>query len=120
MGMFNSIVSDLLCPDNKAVSKNAEIQIKWQAYEERCLDVYRVGDTLKCILPEFDNCFIRTDYICDACSKHTTLKNGMRFISTSDQKRHYVFVRIVKGRIERVMTEEEFRNTDIKDFVDYL
>jgi hypothetical protein len=26
MGMFNSIVSDLLCPDKKAVSKNSEIQ----------------------------------------------------------------------------------------------
>ena len=120
MGMFNSIVSDLLCPDKKAVSKNSEIQIKWQAYEERCLDVYRVGDTLKGILPEFDNCLVRTDYICDACSKHTTLKNGKHFISTSDQKRHYVYVHIVKGRIKQIMTAAEFRKMKIKEFVDYL
>lgn len=105
MGMFNSIYADLFCPIDKRVGKDTEIQIKWQKYEARLLEVYHVNDVLEDIEPEFDNNWIRTDYICEICSK-------------GDLPRHFVFVHIVQGKIEEILTEEEFQSRGIKHFVD--
>jgi hypothetical protein len=55
MGMFNSIYADLACPVTGEISKNTEIQIKWQDRDERVLDVYRHGDTLIGLLSKYDN-----------------------------------------------------------------
>lgn len=120
MGMFNSIHADLLCPVRGQVAENVEIQIKWQEYEARALDVYRLGDVLPQIEPEYDNSWIRTDYICDVCSKHTPGRRGMVYIKTEDQSRHLVFVEIRAGRICQILTEDEFRKTGVTDFVVYL
>jgi len=67
MGMFNSLIVDLMCPVKREVSKNTEIQIKWQKPEARVLAVYHLGDRLEEIQEEYDNNWIRTDYICNVC-----------------------------------------------------
>ena len=54
MGMFNSIYADLLCPEKKEISKDSEIQIKWQKHEARTLDIYHLGDMLEEIEDEYD------------------------------------------------------------------
>jgi hypothetical protein len=43
MGMFNTIVADIPCPETGKLSKDTEIQIKWQDRDARVLDVYRTG-----------------------------------------------------------------------------
>ena len=119
MGMFNSIFADLRCPAQQEVGTDTEIQIKWQAPQARVLAVYHLGDLLEDIEPEYDNAWIRTDYICRVCSKHTTGRNGIRYIKTDDQRRHPVFVRIDRGKICEIFTEEEFEKTGVTDFVEY-
>ena len=113
MGMFNSILTDLRCPAKDEVANDSEIQIEWRALESRTLSVYRLGDVLENIEPEYDNTWIRTDYICGVCSTQTTGKNGLTYIKTDDQQRHLVFVRIDRGRIREVLTEEEFDKTGV-------
>ena len=120
MGMFNSIYADLLCPLAEQVAKNAEIQVKWQQREARLLDVYHLGDTLPQIDREYNNTWIRTDYTCTLCSKHTTGRDGTKFIKTEDQNRHLVFVRIQDAKIRDILTEKEFDKTGIRNFVTYL
>jgi len=119
MGMFNSIYADLLCPKKKKISKDTEIQIKWQTAEYRLLEVYHLGDILEGLLPEYNNTWIRTDYICNICSKHTKGYNGSPFIRVDDQKRHYVFVRIGDSKICDILTAKQFKKKHIKKFVKY-
>ena len=118
MGMFNSIYADILCPVENRISKNTEIQIKWQIKKARLLNHYRQGDYLEDLEDEFNNNWIRTEYICEACSKHSLYKEWP-FIKVEDQKWHFVFVNIRQGRIEQILTVEEFQKTDVKDFVIY-
>ena len=118
MGMFNSIYADLLCPVKKEVSKNTEIQIKWQKYEARVLDVYHVGDFLEDIEGEWDNNWIRTDYICKVCSKQSRYKDDF-YIKVDDQQRHFVFVNVQQGWIKEILPEEEFKKRGIKNYVQY-
>jgi len=118
MGMFNSIVADLRCPTKQDVGRDTEIQIKWQVREARALTVYHLGDVLEELEAEYDNTWIRTDYICRVCSKQTTGKNGITYIKTDDQRRHPVFVRIDQGKICQMLTEEEFEKTGVTAFVD--
>ena len=120
MGIFNSIHADLLCPETKTISANTEIQIKWQAWESRSLDVYHLGDHLDDILDEYNNAWIRTDYICNECSPHLGKYKGVPFIRTDDQKRHYVFVHIENANICEILTENEFVKQNVETFVDYL
>ena len=119
MGMFNTILADLLCPAVRKVSKDSEIQIKWQVQDVRALSVYRQGDVLDGIEQDYNNTWIRTDYICRACSKYSSGKGGLRFIRTDDQSRHYVFLRIDGGRICKILTETEFNELGIDRFVNY-
>lgn len=119
MGMFNSIYADLVCPETKKVSQGTEIQIKWQSLESRTLSHYRAGDILENIEDEYDNTWIRTDYICRACSKHTKGYKGIAYIRVEDQKRHYVFIRIENARICAVLTEQDFTEQGPSAFVDY-
>ncbi len=55
MGVFNSIMADLRCPTRGEVSRDTEIQIKWQAPAVRALSVYRLGDVLDDIELHYDN-----------------------------------------------------------------
>lgn len=119
MGMFNSIYADLPCPTEQEISRDTEIQIKWQVSEARVLAVYHLGDVLEDIEPEYDNTWIRTDYICQVCSKYTTGRNGIRYIKTDDQSRHFVFVRIQEGRICEILTQGQFEKTGVTEFVEY-
>lgn len=116
--MFNSIYIDLQCPAKKEISKNTEIQIKWQKREARVLDVYHVGDFLEDIEEEWNDNWIRTDYICKACSKQSRYKDGF-FIKVENQERHFVFVNIQQGWIKEILTENEFKRLGIDRFIEY-
>jgi hypothetical protein len=118
MGMFNSIYADILCSVKKEICKNTEIQIKWQKYEARALTHYHLGDVLEDIEDEYNNVWIRTDYICEACSKHTKGREWS-YIKAEDQQRHFVFVNIKQGQIAEILTEEEALKAAVKDFVIY-
>ena len=120
MGMFNSIVTDFSCPKTNAFAEDVEIQIKWQRREARSLDTYHVGDSLPDLLPEYDNVWIRTGYICPSCSPLTVGRNGKSFTRTEDQRRHIAFAEVRDKRIVRILTEEEFELEGAGDFVDYL
>ena len=120
MGMFNSICAKVLCPLAGHVTENVEIQIKWQVPWARVLAVYHLGDTLPDIEPEYNNTWIKTDYICPSCSKHTTGRSGMKFIKTEDQCWHDVFVRIQDGKICQILTPQEFEQTGVHNFVTCL
>jgi len=99
MGMFNSIFADIYCPRRKEVGRETEIQIKWQFPELKKLAAYRLGDVIDGIQANYDNAWIRTDYICNVCSPQMTTKEGITFIKVNDQQRHTIFVRVENGRI---------------------
>jgi len=120
MGMFNTILADLMCPTKREIARDSEIQIKWQEASFRTLDVYHKGDVLEHIEKEFDNNWIRTDYICKVCSIYTTGKKGIKFIKTEDQSRHYVFVKVENGLIIEILTDDDFKRLGIETYVDYL
>ena len=119
MGMFNSISADLICPITGWLSRGTEIQIKWQDRDARQLETYRLGDTLDQLDLDYDNTWVRTDYICNSCSPKTVGYKGMEFIRSNDQHRHPVFVQIEQGKIRQILTEAEFQaqgeNTFITD-----
>lgn len=115
MGMFNSIMADLPC-SMIGEKTRGEIQIKWQARDNREGMAYYLGDTLDRILPEYDNTWIRTDFICEACSKRTMGRSGQSFIKVMDQQRHIVFVRIDEGCIAEIVSEGEFIRRGIETF----
>ena len=118
MGMFNSIYADLTCPAAGEMSKNTEIQIKWQDRGALTLAVYRRGDTLPDLLSEYDNTWVRTDYICRACSPKTIAHDKTGYIRTNDQQWHIVFVHIEDERIHQILTELEFGAMGVNDFLD--
>ena len=120
MGLFNSIFADLLCPVKKKFSRNTEIQIKWQDRSVRGLTSYRIGDILEELEAEYNNTWIRTDFICKVCSKSTKGWKGTEYIKTEDQQRHIIFVRIEESKICEILSEEEFDRIKVKTFVDYL
>ena len=118
MGMFNSIMADLLCPTTGALSTNSEIQIKWQHRDARALTVYRLGDLLEELESGYDDTWIRTDYICNACSPKTTNRAGDEYIRVEDQRWHVAFVQIAQSRIARILPEREFAPLGGGEFVD--
>ena len=120
MGLFNSIFADLYCPTKRGVNKNTEIQIKWQYPKVRGINSYRVGDVLEEIEDEYNDTWIRTDFICNLCSKFTKGWKGIEYIKSEDQSRHNIFVRIENSKICEILSEEEFNKIGEKDFVDYL
>ncbi len=120
MGLFNSIFADLYCPSTGEISKNTEIQIKWQDPQARGISSYRVGDVLEEIEDEYNDTWIRTDFICNICSKFTKGWKGMEYIKSGDQSRHMIFVKIENSKICEIQSDEEFHKIGAKDFVDYL
>ncbi len=108
MGLFNSIFTDLYCPTKGRMSKNTEIQIKWQDPKFRGISSYHVGDVLEEIEDEYNDTWIRTDFICNVCSKLTKGWKGMEYIKSEDQSRHIIFVRIENSKICEIISKEEF------------
>jgi len=106
MGMFNSIYADLRCPEKQEISRDTEIQMKWQHPRRRTLNIYHQGDLLEDLEEEYNNTWIRTDYICYVCSRHTTGRHGIWYLKVEDQQRHYVFIRIENARICEILTEK--------------
>lgn len=119
MGLFNTIFADLECPKCYEIAHNSEIQIKWQEYKFSNLNVYHIGSELENIDDEYNNTWIRTDYVCTVCSNCTEGKSNIDYIKTEDQSRHYVFVKVEDGRIFEILTEQEFREHGVDEFVDY-
>ena len=115
MGMFNSIIADLPCVANK-VTARGEIQIKWQSPEKRSGEVFYVGDVLDSILPENDNAWIKTDFVCEACSPRTKARDSISFIKVMDQRRHIILVRIENGRIVQILSEDDFKALNIDGY----
>lgn len=120
MGMFNSIRADLVCPVKGGIGKDTEIQIKWQKHRARVLATYRLGDSLDGLEEGFDNHWIRTEYICEVCSKKTIGYGNEPSIDSGDEVWHQAFVKIQGSRIEEILDEKEFEKRRIKDFVDDL
>ena len=87
--------------------------------EVRVLARYHLGDCLEDIDEEFDNNWIRTEYICEVCSKRRKSRDGGDYISTDGQQWHHVFIHIDQGRIKEILTEEEFHRRGVKNFVKY-
>lgn len=120
MGLFNSIISDLYCPVKDEISRNTEIQIKWQHPSVRGMSLYHVGDVLEEIEDKYNDTSVRTDFICNVCSKFTRGSKGTEYIKTDDQSRHKIFVRIENGEICQILSEDDFNETCILDFSDDL
>ncbi len=119
MGMFNSIFADLTCAKRNKTSIHTEIQIKWQDHDVRCLTNYVLGDILEEIEPEFNNTWIRTDFICNVCSIMKKSKSGENFISIDGQRRHFVYILINEGKIREILTHKEFKKRNVEKFVIY-
>ncbi len=119
MGMFNSIRADLTCPVNGIVSKDTEIQIKWQDRDSLSLEVYRLGDILDQLDPRYNNAWVRTDYICNSCSPKTVGYNGIEFIRSDDQRRHHVYVQIKQNKICKILTEVDFSAQENMSYIEY-
>ncbi len=115
MGMFSSIMADLPC-STMGEEARGEIQIKWQCRDNREGAAYYLGDTLDRILPEYDNTWIRTDFVCEACSQRTTGKSGQSYIKVMEQQRHIVFVRVDEGKIGEIVSEDDFKKRGIDTF----
>ncbi|MEQ1828177.1 MAG: hypothetical protein ABL921_19615 [Pirellula sp.] len=115
MGMFNSIIANLPCSNGQAAA-DGMIQIKWQLPEKRSGEAYYMGDTLDGIMPEYDNVWIKTDFICEFCSRRTPARDGTSFIKVMDQQRHIIFVRIENGRIRQIISEDEFKTLNITEY----
>ncbi len=118
MGMFNTILADIVCQATGAMSKDTEIQIKWQDRDTRVLDVYHEGDLLPDLLSKYDNGWVRTDYICNACSPKSTGHGGTPCIRSVDQHWHIAFVEVARGRVCGVLSEDQFRELGVTDFTD--
>ncbi len=109
------IFAELECPTTKE-TKNREIQIKWR--ELRDLKRYVIGDMLDDLFPEYINNWVKTDYVCESCSKLTKGDFG-NFVRVEDQQRHYCFIRVENSRIIEVLSEEKFAARGIEDYILY-
>ena len=109
MGMFDSIHAELECPETKK-SENQEIQIKWREHKYRVLDVFHTGEVIENICAEYDNTWIRTDYVCRSCTPS---------VRVEDQRRHFCYIRIEDSRVIEVLSEEDFSKLGIEKFVVY-
>lgn len=115
VGLFNSIIADLPC-ETKAIVARGEIQIKWQTPEKRASDVYYPGEALVGLMQAYDNVWIKTDFVCEACSPRTKARDGTSFIKVMDQQRHVIFVHIEDGRIVEIISKKEFVDRNVENF----
>ena len=110
------IQKDFRVLGNEKHFRHQEIQIKWREF--RSLEHFKIGSSIDEIWPEYDNNWVRADYVCNTCSKKTNGEYGP-FIKTDDQKRHYCFVKIENSRIKSVLNEKDFAKLGIEKYVIY-
>ena len=84
MSLFDALVAELECLATRKKEKQL-IQIFFRdCYRDK---TYHIGSTLDNLPPEYNNTWIRTDYVCESCSPKT--KGKIRdFVKTEDQRRH--------------------------------
>jgi len=66
--------------------------------------------------PGFDNTWVKTGFICEACSRHETGWQGKPYIPTAGQVWHPVYVEMREGRICRIVNQQEFVAVGLKEF----
>ena len=115
MGMFNSIIANLSC-STYCARASREIQIKWQIPAVRSGKVYYLGGAIEDILPEYNNTWVRTDFVCESCSPRTEGRVGQSFIKVMDQQRHVVFVRVDDSQIIEIISEKDFERRNVTEF----
>jgi hypothetical protein len=115
MGMFDIINAKLECLEKKEINER-EIQIKWRDF--RLLEHFKTGDKIEELWLQYNNTWIRANYLCDSCSKKTKGKN-FDYIKTEDQKWHYCFVKIENKKIASVLAEKEFLKLGIENYIRY-
>lgn len=113
MGMFDTVAATLECPVRKE-SKERQILVKWK--DDRRFDVFRQGDTIDEISPEYNNAWIRSDYVCESCSHLTHGRHG-NFVKTDDQIRHYCYIRTENGVVAEVLSGDDFFKLGIEGYV---
>ena len=72
--------------------------------------------TSAAIAAYLNNTWVRTDYICNACSPKTTGYKGVPYIRSDDQRWHIAFVEIKNGRVCRVFSKTEFQEFEVSEF----
>lgn len=112
--LFDTLAINLKCP---VTGKSARSSV--QLFFQNCFrdKAFKVGDLLDNLPAEYDNIWIATAYICEACSPKTK-RGTARFIKVDDQKWHRCYLRVKNGRIMEVISEEEFNLRGIKDYIE--
>ena len=113
MGMFNSIYADMRCPVTGLVTKDAELQIKWQEKSSRLLEEYRIGSSLAGLPERYRDAWIQDKYFCDFCLKKTAAGDEVERRSGW----HCFFVRMEHGKIIDVLDEETFPKSSVTKFI---
>ncbi len=114
MGMFDLIDAKLKCSVAKRTLEH-KIYIKWR--EDRSFKHFKIGDEIKDLISEYNNVWIKTDYICESCSKKTKSKNYRDYIKVEDQKRHDCFIKIENQKIIKILPEKDFYKLGIENYI---
>lgn len=117
MGLVDFLYTKIKCT---ATGKELDEEIcnKWRK-DRTEMTSFHVGDSVEGLEKEYQDNWIKTDYICHACSKLT--QGGYReFVKTDDQVRHACYVLIENSVIKEVLNEEEFMKRGITEFYEDL
>ncbi len=115
--MFDLIDIKLRCPDTREKLEH-KVLIKWR--ENRSFEHFKIGSEIKDLISEYNNVWIKTDYICESCSKKTKNKKYEKIIKIEDQKRHCCFIKIENQRIIKILPEKDFYKLGIKNYMEDL
>ncbi len=117
MGMFDLIDAKLKCSVIKKTLEH-KIYVKWR--ENRSFEHFKIGDKIKDLISEYNNIWIKTDYICESCSKKTKSKNYGDYVKVEDQKRHDCFIKIKNKQLKQILNAGEFYKLDVKRYINDL
>lgn len=113
MSFSDTLAAKLECPETGQVVQQS-IQIFFRdCYRDKS---YNVGDLLDNLPPGYDNTWIQTDYVCQACSPKTE-RGGYSFVARDDQRRHICYIHVENSTITEVISEKEFDSRGIEDYV---
>ena len=112
--LFDTLTVNLKCPVTGKLARNSV-----QLFFRNCFrdKAFQAGDLLDNLPAEYNNTWIATAYICEACSPKTK-RGKSHFIKVDDQKWHRCYLRVKNSRIMEVIGEEEFNSRGIKDYVE--
>lgn len=117
MGLVDILHEKIRCPVT-GKELDEKIYNKWRK-DRTEMTSFHVGDFVEGLEKEYQNNWIKTDYICHACSKLTHGKYG-KFVKTDDQVRHPCYVLIENNVIKEVLNEEEFLQKGATEFYEDL